>query len=123
MWLVIPIMLLGFLPLIKMTFFKGEVTKDLTVGEIQTKVSGRSLEIIGLITNSSRSEWSSVTVEAEFFDDSGKFVDEAIEYLRSDIGGNSKEHFKIVINSPPEAALNGSIKPVVKISGGHTSPF
>jgi hypothetical protein len=123
MWFLIPIMLLGFLPLIKMAFFKGDVTKDLTVSEIQTKVSGRSLEIIGLITNSSRSEWSSVTVEAEFFDESGKFVDEAIEYLRSDIGGNSKEHFKIVINSPPEAALDGSIKPVVKISGGHTSPF
>lgn len=123
MWLFIPIMLLGFLPLIKMTFFKGDVTKDLTVSEIQTTATGRSLEILGLITNSSSREWSGVTVEAEFFDASGKFVDESIEYLRSDIGGYSKEHFKIVINSPPDAALNGSIKPVVKISGGHTSPF
>jgi hypothetical protein len=123
LWFIIPAMLLGFFPLIKMTFFKGDVTKDLTVSNIQTRVSGTSLEIVGLITNSSSREWSGVTVESEFFDASGNFVDEASEYLRSDISGNSKEHFKIVIHSPPEAAVSGSIKPIVKISGGHTNPF
>ncbi|MCX6855292.1 MAG: FxLYD domain-containing protein [Verrucomicrobia bacterium] len=123
MWFMIPIMLLGFLPLIKMTFFKGDITKDLKVSDIQTHASGRSLEIVGLITNSSSREWSGITVEAEFFDASGKFLDEASEYLRSDIAGNSKEHFKIVIASPPEDAVSGSVKPIVKISGGHTSPF
>lgn len=123
LWFVIPVMLLGFLPLIKMSFFKGDVKKDLAVSEIETRASGRSLEIVGLITNSSSREWSSITVEAEFFDASGKFIDEASEYMRSDIGGYSKEHFKIVISSPPEAALSGAIQPVVKISGGHTSPF
>ncbi|MEO8613991.1 MAG: FxLYD domain-containing protein [Luteolibacter sp.] len=123
MWFIIPVMLLGFLPLIKMSFFKGDVTKDLKISDIQTRTSGRSLEIVGLITNSSSREWSGITVEAEFFDASGNFLDEASEYLRSDIGGNSKEHFKITIASPPEGAASGSIKPVVKISGGHTSQF
>jgi hypothetical protein len=123
MWFFIPVMLLGFLPLIKMSFFKGDVTKDLKISDIQTHASGRSLEIVGLITNSSSREWSSITVEAEFFDASGNFIDEASEYMRSDIAGNSKEHFKIVIASPPDAALNGTLKPSVKISGGHTSPF
>jgi hypothetical protein len=123
MWFIFPVMLLGFLPLLKMTFFKGDVTKDLQISEIQTRTSDRSLEIVGLITNSSGREWSGITVEAEFFDASGNFLDEANEYLRSDIRGNSKEHFKIVISSPPDAALSGNIKPVIKISGGHTSPF
>lgn len=123
MWFIIPVMLLGFLPLIKMSFFKGDVTKDLRISDIQTRMSGTSLEIVGLITNSSGRQWSSITVEAEFFDSSGNFLDEASEYMRSDIAGKSKEHFKIVIASPPEAALSGDIKPVVKISGGHTSPF
>ena len=121
MWFIFPVMLLGFLPLIKMTFFKGDITKDLKVGDIQTRISGQSLEIVGLITNSSSREWSGITVEAEFFDASGNFIDEASEYMRSDIAGNSKEHFKIVIASPPEIALSGNVKPVVKISGGHTS--
>jgi hypothetical protein len=123
MWFIFPVMLLGFLPLIKMTFFKGDMTKDLKISDIQTRVSGRSLEVVGLITNSSSREWSGITVEAEFFDTSGKFIDEASEYMRSDIAGNTKEHFKIVITSPPEVALSGTIKPVVKISGGHTSSF
>lgn len=123
LWFIFPLMLLGFLPLIKMTFFKGDVTKDLKISDIQTQASGRSLVVMGLITNSSSREWSGITVEAEFFDASGKFMDEACEYMRSDIAGNSKEHFKIVISSPPEDALSGAIKPVVKISGGHTRPF
>jgi hypothetical protein len=123
MWFIYPVMLLGFLPLIKMTFFKGEATKDLKVSDIQTRVSDGSLEVVGLITNSSSRKWSGLTVEAEFFDASGNYIDEASEHLRSEIAGNSKEHFKIVISSPPEIALSGSIKPAVKISGGNTSPF
>lgn len=106
-----------------MSFFKGDVSKDLVISNIETRVSGSSLEITGLITNASNHEWSGITVEAEFFDDSGKFVDEASEFLRSDVGGHAKEHFKIVISSAPESAISGAIKPKVKISGGHTSPF
>lgn len=123
MWFMIPVMLVGFLPLLRMSFFKGEVSKDLTISEVQTRVKNGSLEVVGLITNASGREWSGITVEAEFFDASGNFLDEATEYMRSNIAGKSKEHFKIVILSPPEAALSGAIKPVVKISGGHTSPF
>ena len=84
---------------------------------------GSSLEIIGLITNSSGREWSGVTVEAEFYDSSGEFLDEAIQYLKSTIGGHAKKHFRITIASPPELAEKVSLKPTVKVSGGHTSPF
>tara|TARA_R110002096_G_scaffold44670_3_gene120919 strand:+ start:362 stop:808 length:447 start_codon:yes stop_codon:yes gene_type:complete len=120
---IIPIMLIGFLPLLKMTFFKGDVTKDLVVSEVTTRTAGKSLEIVGLITNSSGRTWSGVTVEAEFYNSAGEFIDEASEYLRSDIAGHAKEHFKIPIPSPPQAAVSGEIKPAVKVSKGHTSPF
>ena len=120
---IIPIMLLGFFPLIKMTFFKGDITKDLAVSEVQTRTSGKSLEIVGLITNSSGRTWTGVTVEAEFYNASGEFVDEANQYLRSDIGGDAKEHFKITVPNPPKDAAGGEIKPVVKVTSGHTSPF
>ena len=123
LWVIVPILLLGFLPLIKMTLFKGDVTKDLAISEVKTKRVGSSLEIIGLITNSSGREWSGVTVEAEFYDSSGEFLDEASQYIKSTIGGHAKEHFKITIASPPELAEKGPLKPTVKVSGGHTSPF
>src|SRR5687768_17198458 len=74
LWFMLPVVLLGFLPLIKMTFFKGDATKDLAISDIQTRASGKSLEVVGLITNSSSREWSGVTVEAEFFDASGNFI-------------------------------------------------
>ena len=122
-WLILPIILIGFYPLAKMTLFKSVISKDLSISEVETKVVGNSLEIIGLITNSSRNEWSGVSVEAEFYDASGKFLDEESQYLRTDIAGNSKEYFKINLSSPPEDAINGIIQPKLKLSGGHTSAF
>lgn len=120
---IVPIIILGFFPLMKMTLFKGNVSKDLVVSEMKTRAVGSGLEIIGLITNSSGRTWSGVTVEAEFFDSSGEFVDEASQYLRSEISGHSQEHFKITIKSPPQDTTNEAIQPVLKVSGGHTSPF
>ena len=122
-WVVLPILLIGFFPLAKLTFFKSVVSDDLSISSVEVQTKGSSLEITGLITNSSNNEWSGVSVEAEFFDNSGKFVDEASHYLRSDILGKAKEHFKITIRNPPQAALNGEIQPKLKLSGGHTSSF
>jgi len=123
MWLILPILILGFYPLVKMTFFKPVISEDLSISEVETKVVDDSLVIIGLITNSSGNEWSGVSVEAEFYDASGKFLDEASDYLRTEIAGKAKEHFKITLRTPPEAALKGEIQPKLKVSGGHTSPF
>lgn len=120
---VIPIMLLGFVPLLKMTFFKGEVTKELAISEIQRRNIDGRLEIVGLITNTGNRTWSSVTIEAEFFDASGAFIDESTEYLRADIAGQAKEHFKMTISNPTPALSAPDTKMVVKVTGGHTSPF
>jgi hypothetical protein len=64
-----------------------------------------------------------VTIEAEFFDASGAFVDEATEYLRSDIAAKAQEHFKVTVLAPSAALTAPDTKMVVKVAGGHTSPF
>ena len=121
--MMVPIMLLGFLPLLKMTFFKGDVTKELTISDVQRRSDDRSVEIVGLITNKGNRNWSGATIKADFFDASGAFVDEATEYLRADISANAQEHFKVTLMTP-SAALNApGTKMVVKVAGGHTSPF
>ncbi|RLS33468.1 MAG: hypothetical protein DWH79_07140 [Planctomycetota bacterium] len=119
----VPVMLLGFLPLLKMTFFKGDVMKELTISDVQSRSTDGRLEIVGLITNKGNRTWSGVTIEAEFFDASGAFVDEATEYLRTDISANAQEHFKVSIANPTAALSNPDTKTVVKVAGGHTSPF
>jgi len=121
--IVIPIMLLGFYPLARLTLLQGDISKDLTISGVQKRLTDRSLEIIGLITNTGSHTWSSVTIEAEFFDSSGAFIDEASEYLRVDIAANAKENFKVTIDSPAEALTAPETKMVVKVGGGHASPF
>ena len=123
-WLfMIPVMLLGFLPLMKMMFFKGDATKDLVISEIQKRVNGPNIDVIGLITNSGSHKWSSITVEAEFFDSAGVFVDEQSEYLRSDIPPAAKEHFKFSWKASDPKLLADDIKMIVKVAGGHSMPF
>ncbi len=123
MLFMIPIMLIGFLPLARMMFFKGDIMKELSISDVESRPAERSLEIVGLITNSGSHDWSSVTVEAEFFDEKGGFLNEATQYLQSVVMSGAKEHFKITILSPSATMTDPATKMVVKIAGGHTSPF
>lgn len=100
LWFIIPIMLLGFLPMAMLFWFKGEPTKELTITEVQKRTNGSALENVGPITNNGTHTFSSVTVEAELFDAAGNFIDEETSYIRSDIAGRAKEHFKITVKPP-----------------------
>jgi hypothetical protein len=123
LWFIIPIMLLGFLPMIKLFWFKGDATKDLVISQIQKRTHGDALEIVGLITNSGSHTFSSVTIEAEFFDAAGTFLDEQSQYLHSDIGALAKEHFKITMKTPPAQVNSPDTKMVLKVASGHSTPF
>jgi hypothetical protein len=123
LWFIIPILLLGFWPMAKLLWFKGDAMKDLVISDVQKRMNGRSLEIVGIVTNTGKHKFSSVTIEAEFFDAAGNFLDEEDEYLRSDINGGAKEHFKITMTSPPAQASAAETKMVVKVSGGHSDSF
>jgi energy-coupling factor transporter transmembrane protein EcfT len=51
LWFIIPIMLLGFLLMAKLFWFKGEPTKELTITEVQKRTNGSALENVGPLTN------------------------------------------------------------------------
>ena len=125
---IVPILLIGFWPLAKLTILRGDVTKDLVVREVKKELSFRdspngTLVITGLIKNLGKHHWSGVTVEAEFFDEQGMFLDEASEFLRSDILGEAEEHFKMEIRSPGNALTAETTTLKVKISGGRSKLF
>jgi len=123
-WLfTIPIMLMGFYPLFRMTFLKGDVTKELVISEVQERKTGRSIDVVGLITNNGSHKWSSVTIEAEFYDAKGVFLDEESTYLRAEVPAGPKEHFKISLRTPDPKLQAEDTKMVVKVAGGHTMPF
>lgn len=123
-WLfMIPVMLLGFYPLLKMTLFKGDVTKELIVSDVKKRQNGEQTDVTGLITNNGRNKWSSVTIEAEFFDASGTFITETSDYLRTDIQPGAKEHFKISYRTSSPELSAPDTKMVVKVAGGHSFGF
>ena len=120
----IPVMLLGLAPMIKLMFFKGNVTKELVVSDTQRRVDGSQLEVIGIIANSGRHTWSGVQVEAEFFDSAGAFVDEHSGRVEAVIQPGDKEHFKFTLHPSTKSKIRDEeTKMVVKIAGGYTSPF
>ena len=125
---IVPIMLLGFWPVAQLTILRGDITKDLVVRQVEKKISFQDsprgkLVVTGLIKNLGKRDWSGVTVEAEFFDEQGMFLDEAAEYLRSDILGEAEEHFKMEIRNPGNALTAKTTTLKVKISGGRSKPF
>lgn len=119
----IPIMLLGLYPMLRMSFFKGDATKDLVISEVEKRSSGPSTDVVGVITNHGRRKWSMVTIEAEFFDGAGAFLDEQSSSLRTEIPAGAKEHFKISLRTADSKVRADDTKMIVKVAGGHTMPF
>jgi len=126
--LIVPVLLLGFWPLAQLTILRGDATKDLVIRQVKKRLSFQdspsgSLVVTGLIKNLGKHDWSGVTVEAEFFDEQGLFIDEASEYIRSDIAAQVEEHFKIEIRNPRNELTADTTTLKVKVSGGRSKPF
>jgi hypothetical protein len=125
---IVPLFLLGFWPLAQLTILRGDATKDLVIRQVVKKLSFQNspngtLVVTGLIKNLGKHDWSGVTVEAEFFDEQGMFLDEASEFIRSDIVAEAEEYFKIEIRSPKNELTADSTTLKMKIAGGRSQPF
>ena len=116
---IIPILLLGFIPFLSI-FFKSNslASDDLEIINFETRVDGKEMVVTGMISNVSESAWKSVSVEAEFFDESGKFIGEGKDYTGSDIYANGKENFEVRFRYLPEAVVAGKATTILKVAGG-----
>ncbi len=116
---IIPILLLGFTPFF-VTIFESKplASDDLEITSFETRVDGKEMVVTGMISNLSESAWKSVSVEAEFFDESGKFIGEGKDYTGSDIYANGKENFEVRFRYLPEAVVAGKATTKLKVAGG-----
>ena len=116
---IVPILLLSFIPFF-FIFFKSQslASDDLEITKFDTRVDGKEMVVTGMISNLSDSMWKSVSIEAEFFDDSGKFIGEGKDYTGSDIYANGKENFEVRFRYLPEAVLAGKATTKLKVAGG-----
>ena len=116
---IIPILLLGLLPLFFITSqSRSLASEDLEITNFDTRVDGKEMVVTGMISNLSESAWKSVSVEAEFFDESGKFIGEGKDYTGSDIYANGKENFEVRFRYLPEAVVAGKATTKLKVAGG-----
>jgi hypothetical protein len=74
--------------------------------------------VTGIINNLTDSAWKSVSIEAEFFDESGNFIGESDDYIGSDIHSKANENFEVRFRYLPEAVLAGKATTKFKVAGG-----
>jgi hypothetical protein len=53
----VPILLIGFLPTARLFLFKGDISKELVISDVEKRFAGGNLEIVGLITNNGSHDW------------------------------------------------------------------
>lgn len=116
---VVLIILLGLIPFFVITSqSRSLASDDLEITNYDIKVAGKEMVVVGMISNLSDSAWKSVSIEAEFFDESGNFIGEGKDYTGSDIYAKGKENFEVRFRYLPEAVLAGKATTKLKVAGG-----
>ena len=115
---IIPILLLGFIPFFSI-FFKSNslASDDLDITSFDTRVDGKEMVVTGIINNLTDSAWTSVSVEAEFYDEGGNFIGESDDYIGSEIHSKANENFEVRFRNLPEVVLQGDASTKLKIAG------
>jgi len=121
---IIPILLLGFIPFLSI-FFKSNslASDDLDITSFDTRIDGKEMVVTGIINNLTDSAWTSVSVEAEFYDEGGNFIGESDDYIGSEIHSKANENFEVRFRNLPEVVLQGDASTKLKIAGGVCKNF
>ena len=75
--------------------FTEDHSKMVSINEFKEVSSGNKVLILGVMSNVGDKPIKSITLEAEFFDESGAFVYEKSEYIDATLDPGEKENFQI----------------------------
>ncbi len=123
-WLlpIIPIIIIGFLPLWNLTKPKADFREDLKI-TILEKRQAQNYEILGFIENTGKTKWENINIDCDFFDSKGVFIDKASDHVRAVVMPGGKEFFKITVINPSSRLTSPGVDLKVKIADANTSPF
>jgi hypothetical protein len=115
LWMLVP-----FVVMIACVFWfeypRGDFRKELSVSLLNTRLSTNEVAVLGSVTNSGKHEWQSVSIQAEFYDKEGQFLDEASGYVSGPLRPHSEEHFRLTLGRPAKETVTGSPKVIVRVS-------
>ena len=123
--------LLAFLPMLFLLFwmngrFFGQpanMADEIQATLIESHIDDSHSEVFGTLTNIGTRTWNRVTIEAEVYDQDGKFLGEGSEYLTVLLAPGDEENFQI--SSYRLRGLSGAGEPkvVLKVVGGDDGQF
>ena len=125
LWFIPLIVFMIFIPFIMDSWFKdsNDFRSDLSIKDIEKRYINGNLEIFGIIDNHGKVNWENIVVEAELFENNGKFLDEIRGSICTNLSPNSSEHFKISSKEFPESRWNLISESKVKVSDAYHSKF
>jgi len=122
-WFMIPVFLIILLPMWRLYRPGGDYRKELQINMEETRAVDSNIEILGTIKNSGKATWENISIDAEFFNADGKFVDEAAGCVSSSVGPGELEHFKITIENASEQIRDDNIRMELKVADAFSSSF
>jgi len=98
----IPFIILVFSMAFLMEFLmkdRNDFRTDLHVSNVEKNSLNGTIEIFGIIENRGKVNWESIVIEAEFFAEDSKFLDELTSRICTNLSPGACEHFKISSNN------------------------
>ncbi|MFZ4777409.1 MAG: hypothetical protein ACOYM3_18735 [Terrimicrobiaceae bacterium] len=123
-WLfILPILLLGFLPMWRLYKPKGDFRQDLQISVLEKRQVDKSFEILGTIENRGKTKWENINIDCLFFDANGTFIDKTSGRVDSVVMPSGKEYFKITAKDNNGKLASPDTKLETKIAGAYSNPF
>lgn len=124
-WLVLimPVMMLGFLPLWSLYKDKGDFRDDLHITVLERRPGERSHEILGFIENHGKIRWENIILDFDFFSAAGTFMDKASGRVNAVAQPGGKEYFKIVTRDAASSLSAEGVEMRAKVADAYNKPF
>lgn len=116
---------IGFIAWMNYGLFRhsNSYAAEIEVSLIDVRHATDRIDVRGMLRNVGTHTWERITVEAEFYDDQGTFVDETSQHIAAALRPNSEEHFRLTLLTADPKIIAGKPKVALKIADASESRF
>jgi len=115
--------LLALLPMWKIFKGAGDFRKELQITVQETRHENGQIEMLGTVHNSGTTSWDNISVNIDFFNKEGKFIDQETGRISQSVAPQATENFKITIPSPSDRIKEKDVRMELKIADAMSRMF
>jgi hypothetical protein len=120
---ILPIMLIGFLPMWNLYQDKGNFRDDLHITVLEKRPNEKTYEILGYVENKGKVSWENINLDFDFFSPTGTFIDKASGRVNAVVMPGGKEYFKVVTPDKASSLSAEGVEMKSKVADAYTKPF